>query len=63
MNNLPGYDKWKTASPYDDVPDSVADAERWLKYYDSLKFPDDMEYQVAGIISGLLAILEEEGVI
>jgi hypothetical protein len=26
-----GYDQWKTASPYDDEPDWVELAEKWLK--------------------------------
>ena len=25
------YDQWKTASPYDDEPDFVEEAEKWLK--------------------------------
>ena len=27
------YDQWKTASPYDDEPDCIEEAEKWLKKF------------------------------
>ncbi len=31
MSGFSGYDQWKTASPYDDEPDFIEEAERFLK--------------------------------
>lgn len=31
------YDQWKTASPYDDMPDPTDDAERWLQAFSELQ--------------------------
>jgi len=32
-----GYDQWKTASPYDDEPDLIEEAERFLKDMDKVQ--------------------------
>ena len=54
-----GYDQWKTASPYEDYPDWIEEAESWLKRNDQ---PMSLEEAVpVEIIRGLLEVLEDEG--
>ena len=56
-----GYDQWKTASPYDDYPDWIDEAESWLKRNDQ---PMSLEEAVpVEIIRGLLEVLEDEGIL
>ena len=56
-----GYDQWKTASPYDDDPDWIDEAESWLKRADKPNNED--EAVPIEIIKGLLEVLEDEGII
>ena len=61
------YDQWKTASPYDDEPDFIEEAEKWIDRNNNL---DDVSPdQVTGehremteaywIMKGLLQYLED----
>lgn len=59
-----GYDQWKTASPYDNQPDYVEMARKYIKQHpggDSVQGPEIEE--AITIIEGLLSILNDEGVI
>ena len=55
MSQFQGYDQWKTASPYDDEPDVVEEAQRFL---DDHKESSDSEIKRAcTIIFSLLGEL------
>ena len=56
-----GYDQWKTASPFDDEPDPIEEAERFVKRNADAK-NGEVECAV-WIIQLLLAVLEDEGVV
>jgi hypothetical protein len=57
------YDQWKTATPYDDEPDFIQEAEKWLtqnERYESVD-PDGPEghlFNAYWIMKGLLEYLE-----
>ena len=65
-----GYDQWKTASPYDDEPDAIEEAERFLARMKQLD-PKNYEIEDLGfiqelqcattIIELLLSVLDDEG--
>ena len=55
--SIQGYDQWKTASPYDDEPDWVDEAENWCKVHPAT---DPESALIVEIIKGLLLIIEEE---
>jgi hypothetical protein len=60
-----GYDQWKTASPHDDEPDPVEEAEMWLKRNpekrDAELYPAVSEVSDARtVIEMLLAHIKEE---
>ena len=60
------YDQWKTASPYDDEPDWIEEADRWkqeaqhwlTKNAPTTTDEPSAEYQ---IIFGLMEYLKAEG--
>ena len=55
------YDQWKTASPYDDDPDVIEEAEKFLKEHEGNQ---DMDIRWAmTIIQYLLDDLEEADLI
>ena len=57
------YDQWKTASPYDDEPDPIEEAESWLSQNDDdpTKSPEDCEIQWARtVIEMLLGYIKDE---
>ena len=57
----PGYDAWRTASPYNDDTDVFVEAEKFLKEHE--KSPESKDIQwAATIIRYLLDTLEEEGI-
>ena len=62
-----GYDQWKTASPYDDHPDPIYEADKWLKLRDGPnRVPGDFsprELELLGVIEGLMEVLTDEGII
>jgi len=53
------YDQWKTASPYDDEPDPIEEAENWLE-----RHPDDTVacsvQHARTVIEMLLALIRDE---
>ena len=54
------YDQWKTASPYDNEPDCVEIAEKWLQK--NKKFadrPDDPNHEIYWVMSALVEYIEE----
>ena len=61
MDPFRNYDAWKTASPYDDDPDLIADAEAWLKRNEAESSEDtnDPVQQAYWIIKSLLDELSE----
>lgn len=54
MSEFRGYDQWKTASPYDDEPDFIEEAERWLKENAEKRKTDPEIERVSWIIELLL---------
>jgi hypothetical protein len=54
MSGFQGYDQWKTASPYDDEPDPIEEAERWLKENTEKRKTDPEIERVSWIIEYLL---------
>ena len=56
MSGLNGYDQWKTASPYDDEPDVIDEAERLLKH---LPQTDEHELKIYWVIENLLKYIDE----
>lgn len=54
MSGFRGYDQWKTASPYDDEPDFIEEAERWLKENAEKRKTDPEIERVSWIIELLL---------
>lgn len=54
------YDQWRTASPYDDEPDVLEEADKFLRRYkptqDELEDPFQEAYQ---LINDLLEYIEE----
>lgn len=50
-----GYDQWKTASPYDDEPDIIEEAEGFIELYRDSTVPS--ENLAVAIIEALLAEL------
>jgi len=57
MTGFQGYDQWKTASPYDDEPDFIEEAEKYLKNTSEGK--DEATDNIRGIMQGLLEYLEQ----
>ncbi len=55
-----GLDQYLTASPYDDEPDFIEEAEKILKHIGD-EPQDGFEADVAWVIEGLLQIIEDEG--
>ena len=63
MSGFQGYDQWKTASPYDDEPDPIEEAERWLKQNSQERANADQEQDrlwAATVIEMLLKYIDEE---
>jgi len=57
------YDQWKTASPYDDDPDYIQEAERFLKRNQEKADKGELrgdEEAAFWIIEGLLEIIDEQ---
>ena len=54
MTGFQGYDQWKTASPYDDEPDPVEEAERFLKDHEKVSEHKSPELARAKLIIELL---------
>jgi hypothetical protein len=57
------YDQWKTASPYDDEPDPIQEAEMWLERNpeDPTADPDHDEKAYARlVIEMLLTFIKDE---
>jgi len=61
-NDLPGYDQWKTASPFDDEIDFVAEAQKWLADHSEEGEPHQDQEVIDHyyLIRGLVDIIEEE---
>ena len=60
------YDQWKTASPYDDEPDVIVEAEKFLKEFDQPIAEGTAHRDILWahtIIQYLLDTLEEEGIV
>ncbi len=55
MMGIQSYDQWKTASPYDDEPDFIDEAERWLKENAEKRKTDPEIERIAWIMELLLA--------
>jgi len=54
------YDQWKTASPYDDDPDPIDEAENWLLEHADEQYSHDKEQLWARrVIETLLDYIEE----
>jgi hypothetical protein len=54
------YDQWKTASPFDDEPDFVEEAEKWMKRNSDFEHsPDEEKRDLWWMIKGLCHIIEE----
>lgn len=53
---MSSYDQWKTASPYDDEPDWLDEAEKFLKR----PVNDDSEAFVHAMIEALLEMVDEK---
>ena len=54
------YDQWKTASPYDDEPDFVEEAEKWMKRHADFEMsPNEDERDLWWMIKGLCDYIEE----
>ena len=52
------YDQWKTASPFDDIPDPIEDAENYLKATKSWDDPHDL--WTREVVKALLQYIEDE---
>lgn len=57
------YDQWKTASPYDDEPDWVEEANNFMSLHANSEWFDEEFEKSLAIIEGLLEILKDEGII
>ena len=58
---MSSYDQWITASPYDDEPDIIEEAEKWLKRNESLADNEDVNIRDAyWVIHGLRELIKEE---
>ena len=53
------YDQWKTASPYDDEPDPIEEAESWLKRHPESGVACSTQH-ARTVIEMLLAYIKEE---
>ena len=62
MSGFQGYDQWKTASPYDDEPDFIEEAQVWMtrNVPDNTKGEDDPLFNAYWIMEGLLRYLDEQ---
>jgi len=55
--SIQGYDQWKTASPYDDEPDPIEEAQRFLEENkDRRQKEQNLDY-VCTIIEELLQLI------
>ena len=54
-----GYDQWKTASPCEEFPDWIWEAEQYLKRNEPTNVDEAAPYE---IINGLMEVLEDEGI-
>jgi hypothetical protein len=66
FNKLPGYDQWKTASPYDDEVDWVEQAELWMNEHKWLESIDPESSGLQGqlarvyqLVSGMADFISE----
>jgi len=61
MTGFQGYDQWKTASPYDDEPDFIEEAELWMKHNkpNGMQDENDPMFNAYWIMEGLLRYLDE----
>ena len=53
------YDQWKTASPYDDEPDPIEEAEHWLKQHPEERIACSVQHARA-VIEALLGFINDE---
>lgn len=59
---MSNYDQWRTASPYDDEPDIIQEAGKFLAAYAGEEIePERIGPWAVFIITGLMDILEDEG--
>lgn len=64
------YDQWKTASPYDDEPDPISEAERLMKDNEKVfegkasihldDLPGEFERALT-VVDALLQVISDEG--
>ena len=58
-DNPMSYDQWKTASPYDDDPDPIDEAQKWLKRNPEEGLREEMQCAY-WIIELLLELIHDE---
>ncbi len=58
---IKGLDEYLTASPYDEDPDFIEEAEKIIALIGDTP-QDSMEADVVWVLEGLLQILEDEGI-
>lgn len=57
---IPGYDNWKTASPYDNDPDWVDEADKYLDMVKDRQPESESEAHLWAMIEGLREIIKDE---
>ena len=57
---MSSYDQWVTASPYDDDPDYVEEAESWLSQHTETYHEDSELAWAKEVIENLLGFIKDE---
>jgi len=57
---ISGYDSWKTANPYDDEPDWVGEADKYLDRIKDKQPEDESEAHLWAMLEGLREIIKDE---